>query len=139
MTIQAKLNIASLATSAMMLLNVFSKPLGIPSLFQWVLIFGVWIPIGLMFSYIKKLKEENAIKILAQDLPKDEEASRRKKIKTRLIMLWALGAAVGFTAPLWSPLTGHSLGKTGDFVCGLVTVIVVSVIYGKKMKKIGKP
>ena len=58
MTTRVKLYIACYTACAMMLLNIFSKPLHIPDLLQWVLIIGVFIPLGWMFYLIKKQKQE---------------------------------------------------------------------------------
>src|SRR5579871_5222298 len=59
MTTRTKLNITSYTASAMLLLGVFSKPLHIPETFTWVLILGVFIPLGLLLSLIKQQKLES--------------------------------------------------------------------------------
>jgi len=71
MTTRTKLYITSYTVSAMILLNVFSKPLHIPEGFQWVLIIGVFIPLGLTFYFIKQQKLER------QAQPASTEAAGR--------------------------------------------------------------
>ena len=60
MTTRTKLNITVYITSIMGLLNVFSKPLHIPESFQWALTIGIFVPIGLIFYFIKVSKREKA-------------------------------------------------------------------------------
>ena len=54
MTTRTKHYIAINTASMMGLLNVFSKPLHISETFQWVLILGMFMPLGLTFYFIKK-------------------------------------------------------------------------------------
>ncbi len=58
MKTRSKLYIASYTASLMMLANVFSKPLRIPEPLTWVLLLGVFIPLALIFRFIKQLKLE---------------------------------------------------------------------------------
>ena len=120
----------------MMLLNVFYKPLHIPELFKWVLIIGVFIPLGLTFYFIKKQKQERqGIPVIAgaEACPTTDSP---KKIKRRLVLLMLLGCLVGLCSPLWLPLTGNTLGIRGDFIVGLITATFTCIIFGLKLRKI---
>ena len=64
MTTRTKLYITGYTASAMMMLNVFSKPLHIPEAFKWVLSIGVFIPLGLALYYIKRQKQEKINRLL---------------------------------------------------------------------------
>jgi len=136
MTTRTKLYITSYTVSAMILLNVFSKPLHIPEGFQWVLIIGVFIPLGLTFYFIKQQKLER------QAQPASTEAAGRpvtdptQSTKQRLILLMVLGSAVGLCAPFWMPLTGTTLGLVGDLVCGIITAVIVCVICGIRLRRL---
>jgi hypothetical protein len=123
------------------LLNVFSKPLHIPEPFQWVLIIGVFVPIGLMFYFIKVLKREKAevsgtVETLANPATANPATEQQKKTKRHLWLGMALGCAVGLCAPLWAPLTGTTLGPKGDFVVGLITVAICCAIFGLRLRKL---
>ncbi len=56
MTTRTKLTLASYTGTAMILLVVFSNPLHIPEVVQWVLIVGVFIAAGLMLLFLKQHK-----------------------------------------------------------------------------------
>ena len=128
-----------------MLLNVFSKPLHIPEAFQWVLIIGVFVPIGFLFYLIKVQKREKAeasgtgttdTKAAAGVATTDSVTEQRKKTKQRLWLMMGLGSGVGLCAPLWLPLTGTTLGPKGDFVVGLITVAICCTIIGLRLRKL---
>jgi hypothetical protein len=133
MTTRIKLYITSYTMSAMMLLTVFSKPLHIPEAIQWVLIIGVFVPIGLMFYFIKKQKQEK----LGQPSPAEATvADGRKSVKNRLILMMVTCSLIGLCAPFWMPVTGSGLGVRGDFICGIITVAIVCTILGLRLRKI---
>lgn len=132
MTTRAKLNIASLTASTMMMLNVFSKPLGIPQAVQWVLILGAFAPLALVFRYLKILKQEKAMASQKQPQPEEDVKSERNKAKNRVM----IGVAMGLAAPLWMPFTGSSLNNTGNLFCGLVTAVIVCIICGIQIRKL---
>ena len=120
-----------------MLLNVFSKPLHIPEAFDWVLLIGMFIPLGLTFYYIKRQKLEKQQPSGSSDAPVAHPVdATRQSVKKRLILMMVLGALVGLCAPLWLPVTGSSLGVRGDFICGIITTVVVCVIVGFRLRKI---
>lgn len=145
MTTRTKLAITIYITSIMGLLNVFSKPLHIPQPFRWVLTIGVFIPIGLMFYFIKVQKRERAnasgtgetvTNAAAVRPPTANPGIEQKKIKRNLWLGMASGCAVGLCAPLWLPLTGTTLGLKGDFVIGLITVAICCSIFGLRLRKL---
>jgi hypothetical protein len=136
MTTRVKLYIVSYTASAMMLLNVFSKPLHIPDSLQWILIIGVFVPLGWMFYLIKKQKQEKLEQSASTETVKSKVVDERQNTKKRLIITMVLASTVGLCAPLWLPLTGSTLGVRGDFICGIVTAIIVCVIFGIRLKKI---
>lgn len=65
MKTQTKLSIATLVVSAMMMLNVFSKPLHIPQSLQLLIVIGVFIPLAFMFHFIKQQKREKQESLVA--------------------------------------------------------------------------
>jgi hypothetical protein len=137
MTTRTKLYIASYTACAMMMLNVFSKPLHIPEAFQWVLIIGVFVPLGFTFYYIKRQKQEKQQPSVSADaIAAQPVDATRQSVKKRLILMMVLGALVGLCAPLWLPVTGSTLGVRGDFICGIITAVVVCVIVGFRLRKI---
>jgi hypothetical protein len=136
MTTHTKLIISSYTASLMMLLNVFSKPLHIPDAIQWVLIIGVFIPLGLMFHFIKKQKQEKLAPVASVNAAPQPVAESPKTIKNRLILIMAIGVVIGLCAPLWMPLTGSTLGTVGDLVCGLITAAIVCIIFGLRLRKL---
>ena len=136
MTTRTKLNISSLTSSTMLMLNVFSKPLGIPEPIQWVLIVGVFVPLGLTFYFIMKQKQEKLASAIPGNATPRPAADSPKTIKNRLIFLMAIGVVIGLCAPLWMPLTGTTLGTVGDLICGLITAAIVAVIFGLRLRKL---
>jgi len=136
MSTRAKLYITNYTASIMMILNVFSKPLRIPEPLQFVLIFGAFIPIGMMFHYNKKLKQEKLAPAATSQLAPQPTAEPSKAAKNRLLLIIAIGIAIGLCAPFWMPLTGTTLGTTGDLICGLITAAIVCVISGLRFRKL---
>jgi hypothetical protein len=136
MSTRTKLYITSYTASAMMLLNVFSKPLHIPEAFQWVLIVGAFVPLGLMFYFIKQQKLERQAQPVSTDAAARSVTDPRHSTKQRLILLMVLGSAVGLCAPFWMPLTGTTLGVRGDLACGIITAVVVCVIFGIRLRRL---
>jgi Na+/proline symporter len=123
----------------MILLNVFSKPLHISEAFQWVLMIGAFVPIGLIFYFTKVAKREKAQGAgtgQTDVTPVSAELERKKKMKKNLWLGMALGCLVGLCAPLWLPLTGTTLGPKGDFVVGLITVAICCTIVGLRLRKL---
>jgi RNAse (barnase) inhibitor barstar len=118
-----------------------SKPLHIPEPFQWVLIIGVFVPIGLAFYFIKISKREKAEasgtgETLANPATTSTATEQQKKTKRNLWLGMVLGCAVGLCAPLWLPWTGTTLGPKGDFVVGLITVAICCTIFGLRLRKL---
>jgi|SRR6516165_7899684 hypothetical protein len=136
MTTRTKLYITSYTTSALMLLNVFSKPLHIPEAFQWALIFGNFIPIGLMFYLINKRKFEAQTQASSAESMVLPTANQKQLAKKKLVLNMVLGSAVCLCGPLWLPLTGTSLGIQGNFVCSIFGAVVVCTIYGIKLRNL---
>lgn len=136
MTTRTKLIISSYTASIMMLLNVFSKPLHIPEPLQFVLIFGAFIPLGLMFYFIKKQKQEKLALVPTGDIAPQPAAEPSKTARNRLLLLMAIGVLIGLCAPFWMPLTGTTLGHFGDFICGLITAAIVCFIFGLRLRKL---
>ena len=135
MTTRAKLNTASLCASTMLFLNVFSRPLGIPEAWQWVLMIGVFIPLGLTFMYIRRLKLERTDS-LGGPGPTGIPPQRYVRIRRNLFIGWACGVGVGLAAPIWLPITGTTLGARGDLAVGAVTAIVASTIFALRLRKL---
>ena len=133
MPTRTKLHIALNTTCVMMLLNVFSKPLRIPETFQWVLIIGVFIPLGLSFYFIKKKIEKQSG---SKETVNPPDLDQRQSTKRRLVFMMVLGVAAGLSSPLVMPLTGTTLGLKGDFICGLIASAVICFIFGMKLRKL---
>ncbi len=136
MTTRIKLIITSYTTSAMMLANVFSKPLHIPEAFQWVLIIGVFTPLGLMFHFIKQQKLEKQAQTASPEAAGRPVADTRQSTRRRLILLTVLGSVIGLCSPVWMPLTGTTLGWRGDLMCGIITTIILWAIFGFRLKRL---
>ena len=136
MTTRTKLAIAMYSASIMMLLNVFSKPLHIPDAFQWVLMIGVFIPLGFTFYFIKLQKLEKQQPPVSPTTDGRATAEVRQGTRNRLILIMVLGCAVGLSSPLWLPLTGTPLGPLGNFICGIITTAIVCVIFGFRLRKL---
>ena len=120
----------------MLLLNVFSKPLGIPEPIQWVLILGVFIPLGLLFYSINKQKEEKLAPAAPGETAPQPSAESVKKARKRLILIMVIGVAIGLCSPLWMPLTGTTSGPVTDLICGVVTAPIVCIIFGLRLRKL---
>jgi hypothetical protein len=136
MTTQTKLAVAGFTACAMMLLNVFSKPLHIPEAFQWVLVIGVFIPLGLVFYFIKRQKFEKLKQAASGEAAVGSAADERQIIRRRLLLIMVVGSAAGLCSPLWMPFTGTTLGTRGDFICGVITAAIVCTIVGLRLRKI---
>jgi len=136
MTTRTKLYIASYTASIMMLLNVFSIPLHIPEVFQWVLIVGVFLPVGLTFYFIKKQKQERQEQPVPAGAAARPATDRQQSAKGGLILMIILGSIVGLCAPFWLPLTGTSLGTRGDLACGIIAATVICTICGFRLRKL---
>jgi FtsH-binding integral membrane protein len=136
MTTRTKLNITIYAASIMMMLNVFSKPLHISEAFQWVLIVGVFIPLGLTFYFIKKQKQERQEKPITADAAAQPLTDRQQRAKRALILMMVLGSIAGLCSPFWLPLTGTSLGTRGDLICGIIAALFVCAICGFRLRKL---
>jgi hypothetical protein len=136
MSTRTKLIISSYTASIMMLLNVFSKPLHIPEAFQWVLILGVFIPLGLLFYFIKKQKQEKLAPAAPGDVAPQAAVDSVKKTRKRLILLMVIGVVIGLCSPLWMPLTGTTSGPVIDLICGLVTAAIICIIFGLRLRKL---
>lgn len=128
MSTRTKLQIVLLTASVMMLLNVFSRPLGIPETAQWILMIGLFVPLGLLVGFIRQLKSERAAGVV-------ERTPSRQNPRTALIAAWACGVACSLAAPLWLPITGVSVGTRGDLVIGAVTALVLSAIFAIRLKR----
>jgi peptidoglycan/LPS O-acetylase OafA/YrhL len=138
MNTRTKLIVSVYAMSAMMLLNAFSKPLHIPEVFQWVLIIGVFLPIGLMFHYNKRFKEERDREFGSQIPTTTKSLDARSQIKRRLVLMMVSGGVIGLCAPIWLPLTGTTSGPGGDFLIGLIAAAVVCTIFGIRIARLPK-
>lgn len=135
MTTRTKLSITTCVVSLLMFLNVFSKPLHIPQPLQWVLTIGTFLPIGLMFYFIKLQKRERQSGG-AHQTGVSPAAAIHQSARARLIWMMVLGSLVGLCSPLWMPLTGTTLGPRGDFVCGIITAVFVCTILGLRLRRL---
>lgn len=88
MTTRTKLNITIYITSIIGFLNVFSKPLHIPEEIRWLLLIGIFVPIGFAFYLIKVQKREKAgasgtgkvVGNIATALPDKEFQARKQRL-----------------------------------------------------------
>lgn len=136
MTTRTKLYITSYTAGTMMMLNVFSKPLHIPEVFQWVLIVGMFVPLALTFRFIKKLKQERQEQPVAGGAVTHLATDRQHSAKRALILMMVLGSVVGLCSPLWLPITGTSLGFRGNLTVGIITATFVCAICGFRLRKV---
>jgi hypothetical protein len=122
----------------MMVLNVFSKPLHISEVFQWVLIIGVFVPLGFTFHFIRQQKQEQNERAFVTGAAREPAANEQQKAKKRLGLVMVVGCVSGLCSPWWLPFTGTTLGFRGDFVVGLITAAVVCVICGFRFRQLNK-
>jgi hypothetical protein len=136
MTTRTKLNIASITTSAMMFLVIGSHLLRLSDPTQWALLILIWIPLGLVFSYTKKLKDEKAGKVAAGILPASKIEDDKRKAKKRLIVIWICMVLFTLTTFLWMRyVSGISLGLRGDVFISIATLAMVSLIFWIQLTK----
>ena len=128
MSTRRKFQIASFTASVMMLLNVFSRPLGIPEAAQWVLIIGVFVPLGLLIVYSRRLRSERALGAAAQ-------RPALRSARAVLVTAWVCGVACALAAPFWLPIAGAGVGTRGNVAIGVITAIVLSVVFGIRLKR----
>jgi hypothetical protein len=136
MTTRTKLNITLASTSVMMFLNVFSAPLHISKGFQLVLTLGVFIPVGLIFYFNKKQRQEKRELSVTSGVAAQPALDEKRRAKRTFILMMVLGAIVGLCSPFWLPLTGTSLGTRGDLICGIITAMIVCAIFGFRLRKL---
>ena len=136
MTTRTKLNITIYATGIMMMVNVFSKPLHISEAFQWVLIVGMFISLGLTFYFIKKQKQEKQKQPIAVGAAAQTLTDQKQRTKKVLIWMMVLGSIVGLCSPFWLPLTGTSLGTQGDLICGISAAVFICAIFGFRLRRL---
>ena len=117
-----------------MLMNVFSNPLGISENVKSLLLIGVWVPLGLTFFYIKRLKKETTVEVESKET-ESETRKTQSKARNSFIATWICGVVFSLAAPFWLPTTGTILGKRGDLLVGVLTAGMVSVIFGLRWKK----
>jgi len=138
MTTRTKLTVCMYTASAMLFLNLFSYPLHIPEKFQWVLMLGVFIPLGLVFYFIKQIKREKAEISQATNTPtvtiEDQKSAKRKK----LFLLMLIASVSALSTPIWMPFTGSSLGLKGDFTVGFMLAVIICIYFGLMIKKQGE-
>ena len=120
----------------MLLLNVFSNPRHIPEAFRWVLIIGVFIPLGLMFYFIKQQKLEREAQPASTEAAVQPVTDAQQSAKRRLILMMVLASITGLCAPIWLPLTGTTLGLHGDLLCGILTAVIVCAILGFRLRRL---
>ncbi len=136
MTTRTKLNIASLTTSAIMTLNVFSHPLGIPQGIQTLISVVLFIPLWFTFVYIKELKKEKAAMVASGRLSAATVASDQEKTKKRLIYIWIGTVALSFSSPFWMPaLSGTNLGPRINVIIAFTSAAMISLIFGVRLLK----
>ena len=130
-TTRAKLNIASLAASTLMIVGVFGHALGIPRSLEVLPMAVAWIPLVLCFVYIKWMKVEAAG--VAVDLPTRDMARRR------VIGIWVITVIFSLTTPWWMPaVSGTNLGMMANILIAVITVGIVSFIFGMQLRKMPK-
>lgn len=136
MTTRTKLNITICTSGIMMMLNVFSKPLHISQVFQWALIVGVFIPLGLTFYLIKKQKQEMREQPAIPGVAAQPASDPQRGAKRTLILMMVLCLITCLCSPFWLPLTGRSLGMRGDLMCGIIAAVFVCAIFGFRLRRL---
>jgi hypothetical protein len=97
----------------------------------------MWIPLGLTFFYIKKLKSEKASQVAAGILPVSKIEDDKRKARKRLIVIWICMVPFTLTTFLWMPyVSGISLGLWGDVFVSIATLATVSLIFWLQLKKL---
>jgi hypothetical protein len=139
MTTRTKLYISSYTASALMLLNVFSKPLHIPEALQWVLLVGVFILLGLVFHFNKQQKLERQTQPASTKESVRPMSETRQSAKRQLILVMVIGSASSLCSPVWLPLTGTTMGVLGDLVCGIIAAVVVCAVCGFRLRRLLGP
>ena len=71
-------------------------------------------------------------------MPESEKSAAQNKIMKRVIMIWIGVVVFSLAAPVWLPLSGFSRGRLGDFIIGVITAIVISVIFMRGLKEMRK-
>lgn len=133
MTARTKLTLSSTALSTLLFINLFSRPLGISRDVQRAILLAAFIPMMLVFTYLRMAKVEGDKRIAA--IP-DGPARARK----RLITIWIFMVPFTLSFPLWFPgITGSSLGHLGDFFVSVATLLVVSLIFWKRLRTMPRP
>jgi len=137
MKTKTKLTTACIVAGAMMWLNILSHPLGISEGVQWVLILGVFIPLGLIFVYNKRLKKEKTEAVAAGTLPASKIVDHQNKGRKRLIVIWICLVPFALSFPFWLPsISGISLGRVGDFMVSIASIAMFSLIFWIQLKKL---
>jgi len=129
MATRTKLNVAMVVASVMMFLNIFSHALGIPLEAQIALEVGVFVPLGLIFFLLKRLKAEGANRGIPRPVPSEEKQTPEIRGRKPLLIVWGGTVIMSLAAPLWLPITGSTLTLRLNFVVGLVTAAIVSCIF----------
>jgi hypothetical protein len=121
----------------MSFLIIGSHLLGLSNPTQWALLILMWIPLGLTFFYIKKLKGEKASQVAAGILPASKIEDDKRKARKRLIVIWICMVPFTLTTFLWMPyVSGISLGLRGDVFVSIATLAMVSLIFWIQLKKL---
>jgi FtsH-binding integral membrane protein len=136
MTTRFKLNAVSLVACLMGYTSICSHILGIPDSGQWALLILIWVPLGLVFFYIKKLKEERAEAIASGVLAPSKVANEQSRGRKKLIVIWICMFPFTMSFPFWLPtVSGVSLGRLGDFMTAFASFLILSVICWIQLKK----
>lgn len=130
MTARTTCNLSLAAASTLLLLNLFSRPLGISGEMRQLVICAAIVPLVLFFAYLKKAKEE--VEIGGASI-----GAARTRARSRLIAIWVCLVPFTLSFPFWLPrLSGVSLGRVGDFVISFATLLVVSLILWIQLRKL---
>jgi FtsH-binding integral membrane protein len=136
MTTRFKLNIASFFVCVVGFANTSSYILGIPEAGQWALLIVIWVPLGLVFYYFKKLKKERAEAIASGVLALSKVADEESKGRKKLILTWVCMFPFTMSFPFWLPtVSGVSLGHLGDFLTAFGSFLMLSLVFWLRLKK----
>jgi cytochrome c biogenesis protein CcdA len=147
MTTANKLLIASLTTSTLLTVYMFSKFLHIPEESRWVAIVGAILSaaFGLHFRGVQRREKAEAARIKAtassvtitSPTAIDHEVEQRKRTKRGLLLVMAIGCIINLSAPLWMPLTNTPpMDPKEEFMIGLVIATIICTVAGLKLRKL---
>jgi hypothetical protein len=129
MASRSKLYLAMLVASVMTWLNVLSHPLGIPFGVQLALEIGVFIPLGLVFVYNRRMRNERKVGEAQKTAAVEKPLRPSLRAGKGFLGIWVCAVLFSLAAPLWLPITGNDLGVRTNLLVGFITAVVVSCVF----------